>query len=399
MTATTTMKKKIISTGNGNENNQKSMKNDNSDNDDLPWLEKYRPKTLDNVTGNQEIVSRLKIMAKNGNMPHLLLAGPPGTGKTTSILCLAQDLFNHNQELIKEAILELNASDDRGIETVRTRIKEFAMKKVLFPQSLSDKTLHKIIILDEVDSMTEGAQQALRRIMEIHSHSTRFALICNLSSKIIEPIQSRCAIMRYGKLDSKEMIDRLIPIMKSEGVKGNAEAIDAIIFTADGDLRQAINNLQSISTIANPITVDSVYRICDHPHPGIISKILKECRLHRLTEAIELMDQLWNLGYSPLDIVTFFFRIIKQEKSVNSFSSTIDGIKREEDQRGKDYNENNLNNEMNEFIQLEYAKIIGLCHVRIVEGLDTKLQLISMLAQMCQVANGKCDQFNNISIE
>jgi replication factor C subunit 2/4 len=151
--------------------------------DEIPWVEKYRPVLLKDIVGNSETTSRLQIIANEGNLPNIIISGPPGTGKTTSIHCLANEML---QDHYKDAVLELNASDDRGIDVVRNNIKLFAQKKVTLPPGK-----HKIIILDEADSMTTGAQQALRRTMEIYSNTTRFALACNMSNKIIEAIQSR----------------------------------------------------------------------------------------------------------------------------------------------------------------------------------------------------------------
>ena len=154
----------------------------------LPWVEKYRPTKIDDIVGNKDAVDRLTAIASTGNMPNLIFTGPPGIGKTTSVLCLAHTLLGPSY---KDAVLELNASDDRGIDAVRNKIKMFAQKKVTLPPGR-----HKIILLDEADSMTSAAQQALRRTMELYSSTTRFALACNASEKIIEPIQSRCAIVR-----------------------------------------------------------------------------------------------------------------------------------------------------------------------------------------------------------
>ena len=164
---------------------------------DIPWIEKYRPEYLRDVVGNTDAVKRLEAIAVQGNVPNIILAGPPGTGKTTSVMCLARETLG---DQFKNAVLELNASDARGIDVVRNKIKLFAQKKVNLPYGR-----HKIIILDEADSMTSAAQQALRRTMEIYSSTTRFALACNNSTKIIEPIQSRCAVLRYTRLSDAEI--------------------------------------------------------------------------------------------------------------------------------------------------------------------------------------------------
>merc|ERR1712093_898893 len=192
---------------------------------ELPWVEKYRPVFLDDVVGNTETIERLKIIAKDGNMPHVIISGMPGIGKTTSVLCLARQLLGDSY---KEAVLELNASDERGIDVVRNRIKGFAQKKVTLPQGRQ-----KLVILDEADSMTSGAQQALRRTMEIYSSTTRFALACNISSKIIEPIQSRCAIMRFGRISENDMKARLEYVLKQESVPNDPEGLEALVFAAE----------------------------------------------------------------------------------------------------------------------------------------------------------------------
>ncbi|KAJ1965817.1 replication factor C subunit 4 [Dipsacomyces acuminosporus] len=311
-------------------------------------VEKYRPTELKDVVGNQETVDRLNTIALSGNMPNLILAGAPGIGKTTSILCLAHALLGPN---FKEAVLELNASDDRGIEVVRNRIKMFAQKKVTLPAGR-----HKIIILDEADNMTPGAQQALRRTMEIYSHTTRFALACNLSNKIIEPIQSRCAILRYGKLQNEQILRRLVEICRAEKVEYTAEGLDAIAFSADGDMRQAVNNLQSTSSGFGFISPDNVFRVCDQPHPVIIRKMLDSCSRGEVDDAVACVSQLWTQGYSAVDIITAIFRVVK------------------------------IYDELDEDKKLRFVREIGTTHMRIVDGLQTLVQLQGLVARLCKFA-------------
>ncbi|KAK1055784.1 replication factor C subunit 4, partial [Friedmanniomyces endolithicus] len=248
-------------------NGVKAHTNGAPTNYDLPWVEKYRPVFLDDIVGNTETIERLKIIAKDGNMPHVIISGMPGIGKTTSVLCLARQLLG---DAYKEAVLELNASDERGIDVVRNRIKGFAQKKVTLPGGRQ-----KIVILDEADSMTSGAQQALRRTMEIYSGTTRFAFACNQSNKIIEPLQSRCAILRYSRLTDGQVVKRLYQICKAENVEYSDDGIAALVFSAEGDMRQAINNLQSTFAGFGFVSGDNVFRIVDSPHPVKVQAMLK----------------------------------------------------------------------------------------------------------------------------
>ncbi|KAI6820552.1 P-loop containing nucleoside triphosphate hydrolase protein, partial [Hortaea werneckii] len=276
---------------------------------ELPWVEKYRPIFLDDIVGNTETVERLKIIAKDGNMPHVIISGMPGIGKTTSVLCLARQLLG---DAYKEAVLELNASDERGIDVVRNRIKGFAQKKVTLPAGRQ-----KIVILDEADSMTSGAQQALRRTMEIYSGTTRFAFACNQSNKIIEPLQSRCAILRYSRLTDGQLVKRIYQICKAENVEYSDDGIAALVFSAEGDMRQAINNLQSTFAGFGFVSGDNVFRVVDSPHPVKVQAMIKSCQEQKVDEALDGLKELWTLGYSSHDIISTMFKVTKTLPSLS----------------------------------------------------------------------------------
>ncbi|KAI9847846.1 MAG: replication factor C subunit 4 [Sclerophora amabilis] len=314
---------------------------------ELPWVEKYRPVYLNDVVGNTETIDRLKIIAKDGNMPHVIISGMPGIGKTTSILCLARQLLG---DAYKEAVLELNASDERGIDVVRNRIKGFAQKKVTLPQGRQ-----KLVILDEADSMTSGAQQALRRTMEIYSSTTRFAFACNQSNKIIEPLQSRCAILRYARLTDAQVVKRISQICEIEKIEFSDDGLAALVFSAEGDMRQAINNLQSTYAGFGFVNGDNVFKVVDSPHPIKVQAMIKACHEGKVDPALETLRELWDMGYSSHDIISTMFRVTK---TVNTLS---------------------------EYAKLEFIKEIGFTHMRILEGVQTLLQLSGCVARLCKI--------------
>lgn len=229
------------------------------------WTEKYRPHTLDEMIDQDEIVTRLKSFVKAKNVPHCIFAGPPGTGKTTAALCLAHDLYGENY---REYIMELNASDERGINVIRETVKTFARTKPIGEVSF------KLLILDEADNMTDDAQQALRRTMERYSETARFILIANYSGKIIEPIQSRCAPFRFTYLPAEAVANRIKYICEREKVEITDDGIEAIIELAGGDLRKTLNILQTAASTGKPVTADLVYAVVGKANPAEIRDMM-----------------------------------------------------------------------------------------------------------------------------
>ncbi|OTA96995.1 hypothetical protein M434DRAFT_392438 [Hypoxylon sp. CO27-5] len=220
-----------------------------------PWVEKYRPKTLSDVTAQDHTVNVLQRTLQASNLPHMLFYGPPGTGKTSTILALAKELYG--PEMMKSRVLELNASDERGISIVREKVKDFARMQLTNPPA-GYKARYpcppfKIIILDEADSMTQDAQSALRRTMETYSKITRFCLICNYVTRIIDPLASRCSKFRFKSLDQGNAKKRLEEIAEKEGVTLEDGAVDALIKCSEGDLRKAITFLQSGARLVGAI--------------------------------------------------------------------------------------------------------------------------------------------------
>ncbi|GAA6062352.1 hypothetical protein JCM10212_005694 [Sporobolomyces blumeae] len=251
---------------------------------DQPWVEKYRPKNLGEVSAQEHTTQVLKKTLGSSNLPHMLFYGPPGTGKTSTILALCKQLFG--PDLYRSRVLELNASDERGISVVREKIKNFAKTTVTTNHDPSfPAPPFKIVILDEADSMTQDAQSALRRIMENHSKITRFCLICNYVTRIIEPITSRCSKFRFKPLDTGSTEARLKEICLAEKVDCPDEALEALIRTSEGDLRRAITYLQSASRLheatGEPMTAVSIQEI---------GGVVPDYAMERLARALGVPD-------------------------------------------------------------------------------------------------------------
>jgi len=318
------------------------------------WAEKYRPKTLDDMVDQKEIVERLKSFVKSRNVPHCIFAGPPGTGKTTAALCLARDLYG---DVYREHLMELNASDERGINVVRETVKTFARARSI------GEIPFKIMILDESDNMTADAQQALRRTMERYTETCRFILCANYSGKIIEPIQSRCAPFRFTFLPREEQDKYLKCIAEKENVKLSKEGLDAIFEVCGGDLRKAINTLQAAASLNKLVDQKVVYSIAGRANPADVQKMIETAINGDFLEARkQLRDMIQKYGVAGSDIIrqihTEIFRA-----------------------------------EIPEPWKIKLAAIVGEIDYRLVEGADEEVQLSALLARLVEAGSeiGKKD--------
>lgn len=325
------------------------------DEEALMWVEKYRPKSLDEIVDLHDVVASLKAFLKTPRtMPHLLLAGLPGTGKTTVALCIARELFGANWRTFT---LELNASDERGIDTVRDRIKDFSR----YSRTGFGDVPFALIMLDESDQMTGPAQTALRRIMETSSRTCRFILICNHSSRIIEPIQSRCAIFRFSKLDKKAMVEHLKSIAEKEGLSLSAEAAESIVEYSEGDLRHAINALQTAAVYRDgAIDEKTVLQVMGEASPRQVQLMLSKALSGDFIEARKLMYDLMGLyGFSGSEIV----RQIQRELLKVSYLSPEE--------------------------KADLTNIVGEYDFRLTQGANNDIQLSALLAQFSKFAKPK----------
>ena len=271
---------------------------------DLPWIEKYRPKTIDDIVSQTQITQMLKEQLKHNNFPNLLLYGPPGTGKTSAILNVTHKLFG--EDIYNERVLKLNASDERGIKIVRGKIREFSQKKV----SEGLDCNFKIIILDEADAMTDESQYALRRIMEKYSSNTRFCIICNYINRIIQPLISRCCCLRFKPLKQCDIAKLCCSILKNEKVEYEEKYLKKIVQLSVGDLRKTITNLQKVSKLNNTINKET-YDIAFEPLPtDFIENMRKKLSELDLSQLFQFTCDIYHDSYGTHEIILNLFNYL-----------------------------------------------------------------------------------------
>jgi len=309
-----------------------------------PWTEKYRPRKLREVTGHSAVVERLEGYAKSKNMPHLLFAGGAGIGKTTCALALATELYGDDY---RQSFLEMNASDERGIDAVRTKIKDFArtipMADVPF----------KIIFLDEADALTPDAQNALRRTMERYSSITRFILSANYSSRIIEPIQSRCSVFRFTPLGDGDIKKIIAHIAEKEKLKVDAKAVDAVVYVSEGDARKAINCLQGAAGAEDgKITEEAVFRVSSRARPKEIAEMVDLALKGKFSEARKALDEVMvRYAMSGEDVVEQVYKEV-------------------------------VRLDVPDDVKVRLVDRVGEYDFRLSEGADPRIQLEALLAQI-----------------
>ncbi len=317
---------------------------------DQQWTEKYRPAKLDDIIGQTAIVDRLRAFVKEKSFPSMIFSGPAGVGKTTSAVAMAKELYGDS---INMAFLELNASDQRGIEIIRGKVKEFAKT---IPLSTG---LVKIIFLDEADALTSEAQHALRRTMEKYSATTRFILSANYASKIIEPIQSRCVVLRFKPLKEEEMRKYIERIVKGEGLEIDEKGIESLIYVSEGDLRKITNTIHGAAILNKNITDKSIYEIASKARPKEVTAMLRYALDGNFAKARDELNVLFlSYGMSGEDI------LIQCHKEA-------------------------LNLDVDDKLKLKLISNIGDYNFRIVEGANERIQLEAMLAKLALLEKSK----------
>jgi replication factor C subunit 2/4 len=316
----------------------------------IPWVEKYRPKNSDEILLEPFIKEKIKNILASKSIPNMIITGEPGTGKTSTILFLAKQLYGDEYE---ENVLELNASDDRGLSIINNTIYPFCKKKTTIISK--NKPNHKLVILDEADSITQKAQNLLSNIISEFRKNTRIVFICNDCTQIIESIQSRCMIIKYPRINSDNLHQKIESICIAESIPYTKKGIETLIFVSDKDIRQAINNLECIYYSFGKLDEHNIYRLIDQPKPYYIMEIINNCKANDYVKTINIVKSLCNKGYTPNDILLTFMKFLFEETDKNN---------------------------LEEETKLKVYEIISLNYIRVNGGIDTLLQLCGCISKI-----------------
>lgn len=327
------------------------MKNNKirNNNRDIPWIEKYRPRNIDELFVNSNIKELIKKYIKNKSVPNIIFSGPPGIGKTSTVYLIARSLLG---DKYNQGVLELNASDNRGIKDVEKCIEAFCKKQLILDDCYSP---FKIILLDEADNMTKNAQQLINELIEEHYNSTRFIFTCNNSVAIEESIQSKCTILNYTRLSKEDITNKLKFICENENVLYDEEGLEMINYISRGDMRYAINNMELVSIGYKTINKENIMKISELPNPEIISNIFKECKNKNIKNALILLENMLQQGYSNFDILLSMIDVLKFQQ-----------IK-----------------ELDKRTTINYLKHVSLSFIDVSSYIDDKIQLIGCIAHLC----------------
>ena len=313
-----------------------------------PWVEKYRPTTIDELVVDDNISEKMNNIIQNKNMPNIILTGTPGCGKTSTILCIANQIIGKTQW--DEHVVELNASNNRGLDIIHNSIIHFCKKK--------NGAMHKILILDEADNITNKAQHSLSSLMDQYLDNTRFAFTCNDINKIIESIQSRCIIVEFQKPSIPKTIHRLQDICRKENIEYTTDGLHTVLSVSGNDLRQSINNMELVHH-NGPITRDNVYDTCDIPYSSSMERLIVKVIRNDFHGSVDSVDNLIQQGYSRSDICLFLIEYIK--------TSTLDN--------------------MTDFLKIRFIDCINNTYININNGHNTNLQLYGCVGEMVCLAN------------
>jgi replication factor C subunit 2/4 len=310
-------------------------------------IEKYRPRTIDNIILNDTLKSKITSFLVNNSVPNIIISGPPGTGKTSLILLIAKHIYKENY---KEAVLELNASDNRGIEIINNNITYFCKKKIT-DRNKNNNPITKLVILDEADNITNKVQNIISKLLEDNTINTKFAFTCNNSLNIIEALQSRCLMIYIPLLTYNQINNKLMDICKKENIEYTEEALKLLTMNANGDIRYAINNLEVIHYGFGKIEKKNIYELCHQPQPEIIINLIQECVYKNIKKVITIIEELKNKGYCSNDILLTIINILQYVK-------------------------------IDEEIRINFNRILNESYVQICDGVDTNLQLYGCISRI-----------------